>query len=288
MDTAGKTAFITGGGSGIGLGIGTAFLNAGMRVVLADLREDHLAQAMESLRAVGHTDRVHTLRVDVTDRDGMASVAVEAQKRVGPIHVLVNNAGIGIEGPLSKATFRDWDIGLGVNLGGVINGLQTFLPGMRAHGEGGHVINTASLAAFVTMPASMAIYAAGKAAVVALTESIREELAHESIGVTLLCPGPVKSRIHELAENVAHLGPSQAFVEAARRLAARPVSNLWMEPLEVGERVLKAVRNNDAYVITHGEWRARVVSRLETVLAAMPEKTDPRLIDSLRPPKAEP
>jgi short-subunit dehydrogenase len=134
----------------------------------------------------------------------------------------------------------------------------------------------------------MAIYAASKAAIVALTESIRDELVAEGIGVTLLCPGPVKSRIHELAENVAHLRPSEAFVEAARRLATRPISNLWMEPLEVGERVLRAVRNNDTYVITHGEWRARVVSRLEAVLAAMPEKTDPRLMESLRPPKAEP
>jgi NAD(P)-dependent dehydrogenase (short-subunit alcohol dehydrogenase family) len=287
MDTAGKAALITGGGSGIGLGIAIALLNAGMRVVLADLRQDHLDEATETLRGLGHSSRVHAIRVDVTDRSAMAAAAEQVQQRVGALHVLVNNAGIGIEVPLLEATFRDWDIGLNVNLGGVINGLQTFLPTMLAHGQGGHIVNTASLAAFVTMPASMAIYAASKAAVVALTESIRDELGRAGIGVSLLCPGPVKSRIHELAQNAAHLGPSPALLGAAQRLAGRPVSPLWMEPVEVGELVLNAVRNNDAYIITHGEWRTRVVERVDAILDAMPDTTDMRLLQSLRAHQAQ-
>ncbi len=287
MDTAGRTAVITGGGSGIGLGIAGAFLNAGMRVVLADLRQDHLDQAMAMLRGLGHSGRVHAIRVDVTDRGAMSAAAREAQQLLGPIHVLVNNAGIGIEVPFAQAGFQDWDIGMGVNLGGVINGLQTFLPAMLRRRDGGHVVNTASLAAFVTMPASMAIYAASKAAVVALTESIREELARDGIGVSLLCPGPVKSRINELAQNVAHLEPSPACLEAAKRLASRAVSPLWMDPAQVGERVLSAVRNNEAYIITHGEWREKIIARLEAILEAMPHTADVRLSETLRAHQAQ-
>jgi short-subunit dehydrogenase len=174
-----------------------------------------------------------------------------------------------------------------VNLGGVINGLQTFLPGMLAHGQGGHIVNTASLAAFVTMPHAMTIYAASKAAVVALTESMRAELGGAGIGVSVLCPGPVKSRIHELAQNAAHLGPSPALRNAAQRLANRPVSPLWMEPVEVGELVLSAVRTNALYIITHGEWRSRAVERSDAILAAMPDTTDLRLFQSLRAHQAQ-
>src|SRR5262249_19163762 len=141
------------------------------------------------------------IRLDVSDRAAMAAAAEETQRVFGKVHILVNNAGVGIEGPFRSATYADWDFGLGVNLGGVINGLQTFLPGMRGHKEGGHVVNTASLAALITMPSTMTIYVASKAAVLALSEAIRAELAEDNIGVTVLCPGPVQSKIHELIRN---------------------------------------------------------------------------------------
>lgn len=284
----GKVAFITGGASGIGLGIAKVLVDAGMKVVIADIRQDHLDQAMADFANHQHARDVHAIQLDVTNREAMARAADEAERVFGKIHVIVNNAGVGLEGPLSKATYDDWDFGVSVNLGGVINGIQTFVPRIKKHGEGGHIVNTASLAALVHMPAFMAIYAATKAAVVALSEAIQDELAQDNIGVTVLCPGPIKSNIHEAAKNRperfrAHSG----FQESEARLGRRKVSPLWMEPEEVGRMILKAVRNNELYVITHGEWRDAVTGRMDAILAAMPTTTNPALIESLRSPPLE-
>jgi NAD(P)-dependent dehydrogenase (short-subunit alcohol dehydrogenase family) len=280
--TDGKTAFITGGASGIGFGIAQSFVGAGMNVVLADLRQDHIDWALGEF-GTACAAKVHGIRLDVTDRLAMSSAAEEAESRFGNLHIIVNNAGVGIQGPLLEASYDDWDFGLAVNLGGVINGLQTFLPRIRRHGEGGHVVNTASLAALVTMPANMAMYVTAKAAVVALTESIRTELAHEGIGVTLLCPGPVKSNIHELERNrPERFTSSGGFQAAAKRLGARSASHMWMDPNEVGMLVLRAVRDNVLYVITHAEWRSAVVTRCDALLAAMPQTINPDLLRSLR------
>lgn len=284
-DVQGKVAFITGGASGIGLGIAGAFVDAGMKAVLADLRQDHLDSALKEFERRGQSSQVHGIRLDVTDRAAMAAAASEVQRVFGKLHVLVNNAGVGIEGPFKDITYNDWDFGLGVNLGGVINGVQTFLPLIRSHGEGGHIVNTASLAALITMPAHMVVYVASKAAVIALSESIRTELSPQGIGVTVLCPGPVKSNIHELAKNrPAHLKANASFEEAAARLGERAVSSMWMEPAEVGAKILDAVRNDTLYVITHGEWRPMAMARFEAIMAAMPEKVNPDLIASLRAP----
>src|SRR5581483_3466663 len=133
-----KVAFITGGASGIGLGMAGAFVAAGMKVVLADLRKDHIDEALALFERRGESGNVHTVRVDVTDRTALAAAADEAERVFGKVHVLANNAGIGIQGPFNGITYADWDFGMAVNLGGVINGLQTFLPRIRAHGEGGH------------------------------------------------------------------------------------------------------------------------------------------------------
>jgi NAD(P)-dependent dehydrogenase (short-subunit alcohol dehydrogenase family) len=200
-DVAGKIAFITGGASGIGLGIAHAFVDAGMRVVLADLRPDHIHEALGEFVTRGQSKSVHAIRLDVTNRHAMAVAAEETERVFGKVHVLVNNAGVGIQGPFKGITYSDWDFGLAVNLGGVINGLQTFLPRIRAHGEGGHIVNTASLAALVPMPPRFVIYQTAKAAVVSLSECIRAELAQENIGVTVLCPGPVRTNIHEISRN---------------------------------------------------------------------------------------
>lgn len=285
-DVASKVAFITGGGSGIGLGIAKVFVNAGMKVVIADLRQDHLDSAMEFFKSNGQGQNVHAIQLDVTDRSAMAAAADETEKVFGKIHVLVNNAGVGIEGPLAKATYADWDFGIGVNLGGVINGIQTFLPRIRAHGEGGHVVNTASLAALVIMPAFMVMYAASKAAVLALTEALSTELPQENIGVTVLCPGPVKSNIHELGKNrPQQFRKDSGFAEAEQALGQRQVQAMWMEPEEVGEMILDAVLNNKLYVITHGEWRLAAEARFNALLAAMPEDINPDLIASLQKPE---
>jgi NAD(P)-dependent dehydrogenase (short-subunit alcohol dehydrogenase family) len=285
-DLEGKVAFVTGGASGIGLGITKRFVEAGMNVVIADLRQDHIDEATDwfAERQLGR--RVHAIRLDVTDRAAMAAAADETERVFGKVHVAVNNAGVGIEGPLKEASYDDWDFGIGVNLGGVINGVQTFAPRIRAHGEGGHIVNTASLAGMIVMPPNMAIYVTAKAAVIALSESIRGELAQDNIGVSVLCPGPIKSNIHQLSQNrPERFKASGAFAEAAERLGQRQVSSLWMEPVEVGDMVVRAIRNNELYIITHGEWRDATRARCDAVLAATPVDTNPELLASLRPPR---
>jgi len=278
-----KVAFITGGASGIGLGIAQAFVEAGMKVVLADLRQDHIDEALGAFRKRGQSKNVHVIRLDVTDRAAMAAAAEETARTVGGPHVLVNNAGVGIQGPFRGITYADWDFGLAVNLGGVINGLQTFLPRIRAHGEGGHIVNTASLAALVPMPAQFVIYQTAKAAVVTLSEAIRAELAEENIGVSVLCPGPVRTNIHELGKNrPAQFSVGDAFLAAEKAGAARVSFPSMLDPVEVGSMVLQALRNDELYIITHGEWKRQAEGRHAALVAAMPEKLDPALLAMLQ------
>ena len=281
-DVRDKVAFVTGGASGIGLGIVRVLLEAGAKVAIADLRPDHLEEAKKSLAA--HDNRILAIEVDVTDRDAMARAADAVGAAFGRIDILVNNAGVGIEGPFSEASYADWDFGIGVNLGGVINGLMTFVPRIRAGGRGGHVVNTASLAGMVWMPSFMAIYATAKAGVIALTEAMRDDLARDNIGATVLCPGPVRSRIHELRQNrPERFTASNAFTAAAEKLGRREVSELWMEPEAVGRMVLKAILENQLYLITHGEWSGAVQARHDAILAATPTEVNMDLIASLMP-----
>ena len=282
-----KVAFITGGASGIGLGIAGALVDAGMQAVLADLRQDHIDAALEEFRRCGQAKKVHAICLDVTDRSAMAAAADETERVFGKVHLLVNNAGVGITGPFSGITYADWDFGLAVNLGGVINGLQTFLPRIRAHGEGGHVVNTASLAALVPMPATFVTYVAAKAAVVTISETIRGELAQENIGVSVLCPGPVKTNIHQLAKNrPARFGVGEAFRQAEQAGTA-PAFPSMMQPREVGALVLRGIMADELYIITHGEWRPMAEARHAALIAAMPTKLDPALVAMVRAQRAD-
>ena len=261
-----------------------------MRAVLADLRQDHIDEALAGFARRGQSQSVHAIRLDVTDREAMAAAADETERVFGKVHVLVNNAGVGINGPFAGITYADWDFGLAVNLGGVINGLQTFLPRIRAHGEGGHVVSTASLAALVPMPAAFVTYVAAKAAVVAISETIRGELAREGIGVSVLCPGPVKTNIHEVAKNrPAKFGVGDAFRQVEQS-GTGVVFPSMMQPQEVGALVLKAIMDDELYIITHGEWRPMAAARHAALIAAMPERLDPALVamvQAVRPQPAE-
>ena len=149
-DVEGKVAFITGGASGIGLGMAKVFAGAGMKVVIADIRQDHLNEAMAHFSNTNL--RVHPIKLDVTDRAAMAAAADEAERVYGNVHVVCNNAGINLFAPMDECTYEDWDWVIGVNLGGVINGVRTFVPRIKAHGEGGQIVNTASMASFITGP----------------------------------------------------------------------------------------------------------------------------------------
>jgi NAD(P)-dependent dehydrogenase (short-subunit alcohol dehydrogenase family) len=281
-DLRGRVAFITGGASGIGLGIAAACVDTGMHAVLADLRQDHIDEALAEFARRGQSKDVHAINLDVTDRAAMAAAADETERVFGKVQVLVNNAGVGITGPFGGITYADWDFGLAVNLGGVINGLQTFLPRMRAHGKGGHVVNTASLAALVPMPAAFVTYVAAKAAVVAISETIRGELAAEGIGVSVLCPGPVKTNIQEVAKNrPARFGVSDAFRQA-EQAGTGVLFPSMMQPNEVGSLVVQAIVDDELYIITHGEWRPMAAARHAALIAAMPETLDPALVAMLQ------
>ena len=195
-NVAGKVAFITGGGSGMGLGMARAFTAHGMNVVIADVRQDHLDEALELLKPAGA--HVHAIRLDVADRAAMAAAAEETLRRFGKVHVLVNNAAVGLLGPMIDARYDDWDWVLGVNIGGVVNGIIEFLPRIRAHGEPGHIVTTSSMAGlFAHGGGGAGIYNTTKYAVVGLMESLREELEPLGIGVSVFCPGLVNTNIHE-------------------------------------------------------------------------------------------
>ena len=273
-DVKNKVAFVTGGASGIGLGIARSLANAGMKVVIADLRQDHIDEALACF-----TDRkaVHGMRVDVTDRQAMARAADESERVFGKVHVLCNNAGVGIAGPLKLATYDDWDWILAVNLGGVINGVQTFLPRMLAHGEGGHIVSTASMAAMLPC-ANAGLYTTTKFAVVGLSESLRTELGDENIGVSVLCPGPTQSNIADCGKNrPQHLG-NTGYAETDNRRQGHDIS-IFMDPMKVGNRVLEGILRNQLYIFTHPEFRDGIRARCEAIMAAVPKgEADPRLV----------
>lgn len=271
-DIQGKTAFITGGASGIGLGITRAFVNAGMNSVIADIRQDHLDEAMDFFRGNSQESQIHTIRLDVTDREAMQQAAEESEQAFGKIHVLVNNAGVGVTGPLKNARFDDWDWGMDVNLGGVINGIVIFLPYLLKHGEGGYIINTSSMAAVVPMKVA-SIYITAKSAVLGLSEVMRGELEPDNIGVSAFCPGPVQSNISESGRLRPEKYKKDAgLIQDENKLAERPNDSAWMDPVECGERVLRGMMNNDLFIFTHREFREGTAERCEAMLAAYPDE----------------
>lgn len=268
----GKTAFVTGGASGIGLGIAKVLVERGAQVVLADLRQDHIDDALAEFAGGGQSNAVSALQLDVTSREKYREAAQRMQDEFGGIDILVNNAGVGPEGPLLEATYADYDFGFGVNIGGVINGFTEFMPQMIAHGRGGHIVSTASLAAEVVMPASMAIYAASKAAVCHFCEAVKSELGEHGIGVSILLPGPVKSRIHETGQNrPEHLRGESGFAASEEKLSRRIVGGNWMEPVAVGNLVADGILANSTYLVTHGFFKDAMRARAEAVLAATPD-----------------
>ena len=184
----GKTAFVTGGASGIGLGTSKVFVKNGMKVVIADMRQSALDEAVAWFKENGGD--VYPIKLNVTDRDAYAKAADEAESVFGKIYVLFNNAGVGIGGtPTAQTTFKDWDYGMGVNIGGVINGVLTMLPRMLRHGEEGHIVSTSSTCGLLAS-GGMSIYCASKYAVTGFMECLAVELEDSNIGVSVLYPGP--------------------------------------------------------------------------------------------------
>src|SRR5260370_20542983 len=194
-DLRDKTAFITGGSSGIGLGIAKVLAEEGMKVAITYRGQAHLDEAMGYFQSRPRLE-IHPIRLDVTDRAAVAAAADQAEARLGKVQVLVNNAGIAVGGLLENATYRDWDEVLGTNLGGVINGLVTFLPRMVESGLEAHIVNVSSVGGLVALGPT-GIYSTSKFAVTGLTEALRADMAGRNIGVAVCCPGRVRANIGE-------------------------------------------------------------------------------------------
>lgn len=281
----GKVAFITGGASGIGLGMARTFTKAGMKVVIADIRQDHLDEALSCFDDC--RDQVHGFVLDVTDRQAMEDAARETERVFGKVHLLCNNAGINLFGPMEQATYEDWDWVLGVNLGGVINGVKTFLPRLRSHGEGGHIVNTSSMQG-IFMAGGIGVYATSKYAVVGLSEALRLDLENDNIGVSVLCPGFVNSKIYDCysvrPETLSNTGYQIDKTQMDRLKMVH--DDIGMDPMVVGGKVMAAIQRNDLYIITHPEFKEDIRNRCEALLAAVPdEEPDPRrlAIEQARP-----
>lgn len=267
-DVNGKVAVITGGSSGIGRGIALAFARAGMRVVVTGRREEHLTETVEEFAA--HGLEVDPRRVDVTDRDAMVALADDVEERYGRIDVLVNNAGIGLTGPVADASASDWDWVIDVNIRGVGHGIEAFLPKIRAHGEGGHIVNTSSMGGL--LPVVAGLYSMTKAAVIALSEALHIELLDEGISVSAYCPGPTHSNIAtgtalrpEQYGESGYATPDSSRVEFARR---QP----YMSSEEAGERVLHGMLRGDMFILTHPEFKQGVVDRHRTIEDGFPDE----------------
>ena len=263
QDLNGKVAFVTGGAGGIGLAMAKAFGREGMAVMIADIERDALTAAVEELRA--RQVRAEGVLVDVASRDSLRAAALETVAAFGKVHVVCNNAGVAAGGLIGEASERDWNWVVDVNLMGVVHGVEIFTPLIVGHGEGGHFVNTASIAGMISPP-GLEAYSATKFAVVAMSEGWAIQLAPQNIGVSILCPGFVKTRIHESRRNrPAAYGPDEH--DATPDAALSPVlTGIPTEP--VGARVVEAVRDNDLYVFTHPEFRAPVAARFERILAA--------------------
>ncbi len=274
-DWAGKVAFITGAGTGIGFGIARAFSNAGMRLALSYRNEEQRERCTKWFADNGREQPIW-IKLDVTDREAFAKAADDVEAHYGKIHVLVNNAGVSVFGPTDEASYADFDWIMGVNFGGVVNGIVSFVPKLKAHGEGGHVVNVSSMAAYLSGPQA-GIYTASKFAVRGLTESLRYNLVPYGIGVSLVCPALVATDagLSALKRPDAFEGSGFAPVdEAELRKFASAFAN-GMDPLEAGEKIFQGMAENKGLIFTHPEFAEDFKDIYETSLAALPNEEAP-------------
>ncbi len=260
----GKVAFITGGASGIGLGMARAFLDEGMKVSLADWSDEHIAQAKEKLAG---SNAVHFVKTDVAARESLRNAAEETLEAFGRIHVLCNNAGVNGGGTAASENFDEWDRVMAINLGGVINGTKIIAPIIRKQGEGGHIVNTSSMAGVVPLP-GLAAYSTAKYAVRGFSESLRIQLAKEGIGVSCLFPGATRTAIVPLPED----DPENIKEEGAPQF----MKDLWdamrgaIDPYDTGKAVAEAIRENRFYIFTNREFLDEVKQRHREIEDAFP------------------
>jgi NAD(P)-dependent dehydrogenase (short-subunit alcohol dehydrogenase family) len=262
----GKTAVVTGAASGIGLGMAKALAGAGMNVALCDLRPEPLEKARQTIEALGV--KAIAIPTDVSDPASVAAAGEAVEQAFGKLHICVNNAGVAMHGtPVELVKSEEWNWVVGVNIMGVINGIRTFVPMIRRHGEGGHVVNTASISGFFLRAGrNQGAYSMTKYAVVGLSEALEQELEGSGIGISVLSPGAVRTSIFESAATRPEKfgGPYQRLDQEALKGA---FSSASLDPEAVGRRVLRAIRDNEFYVFTHTGERDAVRARHERIAA---------------------
>ena len=287
-DVKGKVAYITGGSSGIGLGIARVFHEAGMKVVIGYLDEQHIGDALKHFPA--NDPRIHAIKHDVMDRPAWDRVADEIERKFGPLQVLVNNAGVGLQAPASTGTYKDWEWGLGVNLWGPIYGTHTFVPRMLAGKQGAHIVTTTSTSGI--LPGSGAgVYTVSKIAAVGFMEELRLELRNTNIGTSCFVPGLTATNIG-VSESyrpaaLKNDGPPAVAPGARPRPApgtggprpprrppaptegVSPAAVRPMDPVVAGRFVLDGLLHNDLYIVAEPEYRAGVEARCNALLESM-------------------
>lgn len=270
-ELGGRVAFVTGGGSGIGLAIARALLAEGVKVAVADVDDSALERAEAVL--AGANAEFLAVGLDVTDRAAYARCVDEVESALGPIQVLCNNAGVFRGAALDQVSYEDWDWQLGINLGGVINGVQTLVARMRERGLPGHIVNTASMAG-ISASGGMGIYNTSKFAVVGMSEALRQDLAPHGIGVSVLCPGLVRTPIREtfLDDMSAQAGASDRREKIAELSEATTV-----EPEAVAQLVVHGIRANQLYLFPHPEMGLAAAARAEAIMQAFGEMDESRL-----------
>jgi len=267
-ELAGKIAVVTGGGSGIGAALARAFAAEGMDVVVADIEVGAAEKVAAELRDGGRN--ALALQCDVSKRESVEALAERTFAELGACHLLCNNAGVLMMGALETRTPRDWEWVLGVNLWGVIHGVLAFVPRMLAQPGEKHIVNTGSTAGLLSAP-GVGIYGTAKFGVVGLSEHLRHDLARYAIGVSVLCPGGVKTNIlHSERNRPAALGKSKISREDVELvLGGSVVHPDEMQPAEaIAAAVLEGVRANDAFIVTHAHYRGAVEARHADLMRA--------------------
>jgi NAD(P)-dependent dehydrogenase (short-subunit alcohol dehydrogenase family) len=268
-DFQGKVAFITGGASGLGFGLAKVFSEAGCKVVIADVRQNAIDEALGYFR--GKNAAVHGILLDITDRAAYARAADEVERVYGSTpHLVFNNAGVNTFGPTEKSTYEDWDWLIGVDFWGVVNGMQTFVPRMIASGQEGHIVNTSSMGGFEGSTAA-AIYCAAKAAVNNLSESYRMSLEKYGIGVTVCTPANIKSNIAEATKTrPEHLKNTGYLVNEASIESLKSIHIHGMEPEVLAGHIKRAVEENQLYCIPYPEVKEGLEKHFKAILDAVP------------------
>jgi len=275
QDVSGKVAFITGGASGMGLAMARSFSAAGMKVAIADIEQAAIDRVLVEFKKTNA--KVIGLKVDVTNRDAMEQAARDTIAAFGKVHVVCNNAGVAVGGPVDAMSYKDWDWVMKVNLDGVVNGVQTFVERIKSHGEGGHFVNTASMAGHLAIP-GLGVYNTTKFAVVGMSDTMRADLAPHNIGVSVLCPGVVSTNIFNSGRNrpdelkgdadTASLVLSADVPDAERAARMQAIIADALDPAVVGDMVLAAIQANDPYIFTHPNLKAMVDERNAAISAS--------------------